>query len=103
MSKIAQTPVMLRRMAQTFEERNAVYADTTQQAANVLAALWPEGVPPDVLRNPAFHLLVIKCVKLARFVNTGLTHEDSILDDGVYSAMIHSIIQPGEDDEIIQS
>lgn len=100
MSKIAPTPAILRRMAQTFEERNAVYADTTQRAADLLAALWPDGVPPDVLRNPAFHLVVIKCVKLARFINTGLSHEDSILDDGVYSAMICSMIQQGEANEI---
>lgn len=96
MPTISQTPDILRRMAATFEVRNVTYADTTPRATALVAALWPNGVPPEIVRNPAFHLIVQKCIKLARFTNSGLSHEDSILDDGVYSAMICSLLQHGE-------
>lgn len=93
MSQIDLTAEVLTEMAETFKERNATYADNTPKATDVIMALWPSGVPPETVADPIFHLLVLKCVKLARFVNTGLTHLDSIHDDGVYSAMICSMLK----------
>lgn len=89
---IRSVPVILHRMAATFEERNAVYKDNYRVTAQILGVLFPNGVPADVVRKPAFHMLIMKIGKLTRFVATDLTHQDSIHDDAVYAAMIESTL-----------
>lgn len=83
---------ILDEMASTFRERNAVYGDNFRMVGKMMAVLFPKGVPPEVLHSDQFHLFELKLVKLSRFAISNLKHLDSIHDDGVYSAMIESII-----------
>lgn len=84
--------MILDEMADTFRQRNAVYGDNYRMVGRMMAVLFPKGVPPEVLHSDQFHLFELKLVKLSRFAISGLTHQDSIHDDGVYSAMIESIV-----------
>ncbi len=84
--------MILDEMADTFRQRNAVYGDNYRMVGKMMAVLFPKGVPPEVLHSDQFHLFELKLVKLSRFAISGLTHQDSIHDDGVYSAMIESIV-----------
>lgn len=83
---------ILRAMATTFDERNKVYGSNYQMVGPIMRILFPDGVPPELLGSDQFHLFELKIVKLSRFAISGLTHADSIHDDGVYSAMIESIL-----------
>ncbi len=83
---------ILDEMADTFRQRNAVYGDNYKMVGPIMKILFPNGVPAELLGSHQFHLFELKIVKLSRFAISGLTHEDSIRDDGVYSAMIESII-----------
>lgn len=80
-------------MAATFRERNAVYGDNAVMVGQVMKVLFPNGVE---LNNPEdyhmWHLFELKIVKLTRFAISGLKHEDSIHDDGVYSAMCERLV-----------
>lgn len=84
--------MILDEMADTFRLRNAVYGDNYKMVAKLVAALFPNGVPPELVVTDQWHLFELKLVKLSRFAISNLTHQDSIHDDGVYSAMIESII-----------
>ncbi|WLW40884.1 hypothetical protein GNAINCEL_00102 [Serratia phage KKP 3709] len=70
---------VLAEMADTFRERNAVYKDNAAKVGEVMAVLFPDGV---TLRTAAdhkfYHLFELLIVKLTRFTNSGLKHEDSI-------------------------
>lgn len=90
MSKTAD--VILNEMAATFKERNAIYGSNYKMVGKLMAVLFPNGVPPEILHSDQFHLFELKLVKLSRFAISGLKHHDSIHDDGVYSAMIEAII-----------
>jgi len=83
---------ILESMAATYRERNAVYGDNFRMVGKLMAVLFPDGVPPEILHSDQFHLFELKLVKLSRFAISGLQHQDSIHDDGVYSAMIEQII-----------
>lgn len=82
--------------AETFANRNAVYTNNYQQVAPIVKQLWPDGVPPELTAQDQWHLFELIVVKLTRFANSALTHEDSIHDIMVYAAMIQSIIQEQE-------
>jgi len=83
---------ILAEMATTYKERNAVYGDNYKMVAKLMKVLFPDGVPPELVVQDHFHLFELKLVKLSRFAISNLTHQDSIRDDGVYSAMIEAII-----------
>lgn len=89
---VPTTGNILRAMAETFEQRNKVYGSNYQMVGPIMRILFPDGVPPELLGTDQFHLFELKIVKLSRFAISGLTHTDSIHDDGVYSAMIESIL-----------
>jgi hypothetical protein len=84
--------VILADMADTFRERNAMYKDNYKMVPRMVKALWPNGVPPELVVKDQWHLFELKLVKLARFAISNLEHQDSIHDDAVYSAMIEAII-----------
>lgn len=79
--------------AKTFRERNASYGSNFRMVGPVMQQLFPNGVPPELLRHDAFHLFELVVVKLSRFAISKFTHEDSIHDAMVYCAMIEAIIQ----------
>jgi hypothetical protein len=93
-----RTPEILRCMASTFEERNAVYEDNYKLVPKLAKVLFPDGLPPEILHSEQWHLFELKLVKLTRFAKSGLTHVDSIHDDAVYSALIESIITKNQKD-----
>jgi hypothetical protein len=83
---------ILRDMAATFDERNKVYGSNYLMVSKMVKVLFPDGVPPGLVETDHWHLFELKLVKLSRFAISNLSHMDSIHDDGVYSAMIESIL-----------
>jgi hypothetical protein len=87
-------PEILRAAANTFEERNKTYGQNYKQVGPAMVALFPNGV---TLRTAdeftRWHMFELIVVKMTRFANSGLAHEDSIHDAGVYAAMVQSFNQ----------
>lgn len=80
--------------AETFRERNGVYKDNALVVGKVMEALFPKGVALKTEEDyHIWHLFEILIVKLTRFTNSGMHHEDSIHDLMVYAAMIEPLIQ----------
>lgn len=84
---------VLQDMANTFRERNEVYGSNYEMVAPMMAVLFPDGVPSELVTRHQFHLFELILVKLSRFAISGLTHQDSIHDLAVYGAMIESILK----------
>jgi hypothetical protein len=83
---------ILAEMADTFRERNAVYKDNAAKVGEVMAVLFPDGVTLKTAADHKFyHLFELLIVKLTRFTNSGLKHEDSVHDLTVYGAMLEAI------------
>jgi hypothetical protein len=86
---------ILEAMAATYRERNAVYGDNFYQVGAVMAILFPDGVKLHTAADyNLWHLFELMIVKLTRFANTGLSHQDSIHDLGVYAAMVEHLLTP---------
>lgn len=83
---------ILESMAATFRERNAVYGGNWNAVPKLVAALFPKGVPPELVVSTNWHLFEMILNKLSRFANSNLEHRDSIHDIGVYAAIMESII-----------
>lgn len=84
---------VLEEAAKTFRERNAVYKDNANVVGKVMLALFPNGVKLETPEDfHMWHLFELLIVKLTRFTNSGLTHQDSILDLTVYAAMLEPLI-----------
>ena len=91
---VSESPAdVLKAAAATYEERNAVYGSNWRRVPEVMRAMFPDGVPGDLVTEPEWHLFELIVVKLTRFANGRLRHEDSIHDVAVYAAMIQSIIK----------
>lgn len=82
--------------ANTYAERNEVYGDNFRRVVPTMRALFPNGVPPDLVFRDEWHLFELLVVKLTRFANSNFTHRDSIHDAMVYAAMIEDCIREGE-------
>lgn len=77
----------------TFRERNAVYKDSWRIVGAVMAALFPNGVQLlTAADHEMYHLFELTIVKLTRFANSGLTHQDSIHDMAIYAAMCEVLV-----------
>lgn len=87
------TADLLRKAADTMDERNADYKDNWRNVPEVVKALFPEGLPYDIVTQPEWHLFELMIVKLTRFANSDFNHQDSIHDLGVYAFMIESILE----------
>ena len=83
---------ILSSMATTYRERNKVYGDNFRNVAPVMKALFPQGVPSELVTTDQFHLFELMVVKLSRYANSGLTHQDSIHDLAVYAAMCEACL-----------
>lgn len=86
-------PGILHDMAETFENRNAIYGTNYKRVAPIIAQLFPEGVPSELVLSDRWHLFELLVVKLTRFAISGLTHTDSIHDAAIYAAMIQSDLE----------
>lgn len=89
---------VLHDMAVTYQERNAVYGSNYKMVGPLMAVLFPDGVPPELVVKHQFHLFELILVKLSRFAISNLEHVDSIHDLSVYGAMIEAIITEEETD-----
>lgn len=83
---------MLQRMAATYRERRGSYGPSEQRFADIMVALFPDGltlkVRSDWVRYGLFHQIV---GKLSRYVRDfSEPHIDSIHDIGPYSAMLEA-------------
>lgn len=84
---------ILAEMAETFRERNKVYGDNYKRVGAAMVAMFPQGVHLKTEEDfNRWHLFELMVVKLTRFANTGLVHQDSIHDAAVYAAMVESLI-----------
>ena len=79
-------------MAATFRERQKEYGSNFRMVAPIMAILFPNGVPSDLVTSDKFHLFELIIVKLSRFAISGMTHQDSIHDLGVYAAMVEACL-----------
>lgn len=85
--------MILDEMADTFRERNKIYGDNYKRVGAVMSAMFPHGVMLKTAEDfNRWHLFELQIVKLTRFANSGLTHQDSIHDEAVYAAMVESLI-----------
>jgi hypothetical protein len=85
---------ILAEMAETYRERNKVYGDNYKRVGDVMTAMFPDGVWLHAAEDyNVWHLFELMVVKMTRFANSGLTHEDSIHDLAVYAAMVESLIR----------
>lgn len=83
---------ILAEMATTFRERNKIYGDNYKRVGAVMEAMFPHGVQLQSAEDfNRWHLFELLVVKLTRFANSGLTHQDSIHDASVYGAMVESL------------
>ncbi len=82
---------VLGEMAKTFRERQSVYKDNYKMVAKLMAVLFPQGVPSELVVQDQFHLFELVLVKLSRYAISGLTHIDSVHDLSVYGAMCEAI------------
>jgi len=84
---------ILEHAAMTFDDRNAKYRDNAVKVGRVMEALFPDGVNLNSADDfHIFHLFELMIVKLTRFVNSDLTHQDSIRDMIVYGAMVENLV-----------
>jgi hypothetical protein len=85
---------ILAEMADTYRERNKVYGDNYKRVGDVMMALFPKGVKLETAEQfNTWHLFELMVVKITRFANSELQHEDSIHDLAVYAAMVESLIR----------
>lgn len=87
---VSGVPAILRGMADTYEERNAVYKSNYKVCSEVMKALFPDGVSKEIAHSDVFGLFYMIVGKATRFAATGLSHKDSIHDIAVYAAIIES-------------
>lgn len=83
-------------MAETCEQRQAQYGEVWRTVPQLVKILFPNGVPQWLLTDPRWHLFELKLIKLSRFAHSELRHQDSIHDDGVFSALIENVIEEQE-------
>jgi hypothetical protein len=82
-------PTILQEMGDLFRERNGLYGNSGINVGAVMSALFPNGANPRTAADfRMFSHLERIVAKLVRFVNSGMTHEDSIKDLAVYAAMV---------------
>jgi hypothetical protein len=84
---------ILAQAAKTFEERNALYQDNYKKVGAVMHALFPDGISLKGADDfNTWHLFELMIVKITRFVNSGMNHQDSIRDACVYAAMVEATL-----------
>lgn len=82
---------ILEEAGDTFRTRNAAYGSNYKMVGKIMAILFPDGVPVELLGADQFHLVELIVVKLSRYAISGLTHIDSARDGAVYFAMCEMV------------
>lgn len=83
----------LRKSADIYAERNAVYKDNYKMVGKLMVALFPNGITlKTVEEHNKFHLFMLAIVKLSRYAtNYEAGHEPSVEDLIVYMAMVQAL------------
>lgn len=90
-------PALLRRAADTFEQRHAVYGDNYKTMGHVLLAMFPDGIPCETIDDFNRFGLLVQCVyKLTRYASQFSEggHIDSAHDLCVYASMLEELTDP---------
>lgn len=86
----------LRKAAELYEQRNAVYGDNYIRFGHVMAEMFPDGLtiksPHDWNRIGVFVQIMSKITRYSANYDKG-GHEDSMRDAGVYSTMMRELDQ----------
>ena len=90
-------PEILRKGADTYEERNPLYGDSYKVYGAVMKAMFPDGLPDfatvaDFNRLGVFNMIVSKLMRYASNIGNG-GHFDSALDLSVYAAMLAELTE----------
>lgn len=90
-------PEILRKGADTYEERNSLYGDSYKVYGAVMKAMFPDGLPDfatvaDFNRLGVFSMIVSKIMRYASNIGNG-GHFDSALDLSVYAAMLAELTE----------
>lgn len=93
----ATVPEILRKGADTYEERNQMYGDSYKVYGAVMKAMFPDGLPDfatvaDFNRLGVFSMIVSKIMRYASNIGNG-GHFDSALDLSVYAAMLAELTE----------
>lgn len=87
-------PEALRKCADTYEERNAIYGDTYKELGDLMLSLFPEGIrlqtADDFNRFGCFFEMTNKMQRYANSFFQG-GHQDSTHDISVYSQMLEEL------------
>lgn len=87
-------PEMLRECADVYEQRNALYKDNYKRIGGILRILFSDGfkleTDADFNRMATFVQIVGKITRYAAQFNNG-GHDDSLLDNSVYSQMLREL------------
>lgn len=92
-SKMPFVTEFLKRNAEIYAQRNAVYKDNYLMVGRIMKAMFPEGLTLVTEEDHnKFHLFMLAIVKLSRYaVNYDKGHEPSVEDLIVYMAMVQSL------------
>ncbi len=93
-------PEMLEESAETFRQRAEIYGDNYKQFGEVMAVLFPNGVEIKTKDNwNRLGVFIQKISKLTRYVNNWDHggHDDSLLDDAVYTTMLRELDRDSEE------
>ena len=96
MPEIQTVPELLRRAANTYEERHHIYGDNYKNYGALMKAFYPEGLKLDTEQDWIQLGLIHNCTtKLARYCGTkSKGHQDSAHDLCVYASMLEEVTKP---------
>lgn len=91
--EVQEVAAILHGMADTLDSRSADYGYNAGLVARLLAEMFPKGI---TLKTAAdfemWHLFELTVVKQARFVNSDLTHRDSVHDGSIYGGFCERLV-----------
>lgn len=91
--ELAEIATIFDAMAGTLRSRAADYGYNAAKVAKVMQIFFPDGVKLDSEEDhEAWHLFELVIVKLTRFVNSGLRHQDSIHDMAIYAGFVERLV-----------
>lgn len=87
---------LLQQIEETYYHRNLLYQDNYKKVSAILAIMFPDGVPAELLGSESWHLFEMTIAKLSRFATSSFSHVDSIHDAAVYAVLIQKEIKQKE-------
>jgi len=92
-SELAEIADIFDQMSATLRSRAADYGYNASKVADAMAVFFPDGVTLKTAEDyEAWHLFELIIVKLTRFVNSGLRHQDSIHDMAIYAGFVERLV-----------